>query len=708
MALAAYMIALNNGAPQTLAAAGIGEAQLVFSANGVDTLTLDLSVASFHASGGYVHLDKISIIQRSDDHPTTPDVCIFHGTVEEIPRHAVGGGRQSRRYVVKGPSHDLQLCHFSQQWTYRDAGGISTKDYEPVVCLGESSSGARLTSGQQIAEAVDYAILRGVGILKGTIASGVTVPFDERSNIMCWDVVVSMLRFTPDYVLHWDYNTKTGSDYTPTCHVTAPASMSAKSKAVTSLSAAEFVPRHDIQVPGLTIIFNYTDTIDGQTSRTRVTQTAGTTDNPRSLFLAYDLEGVNITYLKQEVEVEDYPADWTGAAGKTFLADQIPWLSDLDPDDWSVISVDRSGTDALPARLIEGSIADWMSEDQEQETFTATVSYIKKDSGGGLVEQAEKQLSFSCLSTSATSKTYRKQGDFLGPEPVPSNLAANLYASWSRLHWDGQLSYKAQLCPADILPGHKVNVTSALAAWASMDAIVQDAALNLADGSTVITCGTCGRLEADNLLAIFRAARGRSFCYRRQSRDEPDSTSGDIPGTGSTALSDTADGSPAERISRMRIVAEDINEDLQVIDLFPASVAYAESGNEAPRTIAPREFLMPYLDGTVAKAKLAQVLCSDLYGDAVTLGGGRPADSTYPKVLGSASETDLTSQAAYDPASPESGKDGVALVVSLGSFYDDTAGTPVLKDFRVTLTWPNATAPKISAVTAVTIDTPQP
>ncbi len=288
----------------------------------------------------------------------------------------------------------------------------------------------------------------------------------------------------------------------------------------------------------------------------------------------------------------------------------------------------RSGAKSLPARLVSGSVADWMDKDQEAETFTATVSYTKLDSTSGVVEKAVKKLSFQCLSTDAVSKTYRKQGDYLGPEPVPSNLASNLYASWSRLHWDGELAYTSQLCPADILPGHALNVTGALTEWASMSAIVQDAALDLFSGRTELVCGTCGRLEADNLIAVFRAARGRSFCYRRESRDAPDATSGDIPGTGSTARADTADGSPAERINRLRIVDTDTGTDTQVIDLYPASLAFATPGNQAPLTIAPRERVVPYMDGEVLKAKLSQVLCSDGYGDEIPLGGSVEAEKS--------------------------------------------------------------------------------
>lgn len=709
MALSQYMIIHNNGTPSTLAAAGIGSAKLTFRANGVDDLVLHLNVSSFYGSAGFAFGDDIAIIQRDSDHPTTADVCIFAGTVEEIPRQAIGGGSQLLRYVVKGPAYGLQLCHFSQQWTYRTGAGVSTKDYEPTVCLGEDNSGNRITNMEQIGEVVDYAIAKGLNIQKGTIATGVTVPFDERQNITCWDAIVAMLRYTPDYVLHWDYSTVDGSgDYSPTLKVTAPSSMSAQSKAVTDLTAASFVPRYDIQVPGITIIFNYTDTIDGTTSRTRVTQTAGTTTDPRALFLVYDLEGVNITYLKQEVEVEDYPSDWTNAAGKAWLETQIPWLASL--SSYTVNSVTGDGALSLPARLVSGSIADWMDKDQENETFTVDITYTKQDASSNVVETADKKLTFQCLSTDATSKTYRKQGDYLGPEPVPADMAANLYNSWNRLHYDGDITYKEQLCSAAILPGHKLNITGGMAGWATMNAIVQDVTLDLFGGQTDITCGTCGRLEADNLMAIFQAACGRSFCYRRESRDEPDDDSGDIPGTGSTSRSDTADGSPAEQIHRLVIRDEDDDSppNAVVVDIDPGSISYDDSDHKAAQAIQLREIYAAYKDGDVLKGKLVQALCGDFYGDAEILGGTRPDDPTSPDEIGVATEgsSDAADTDSYDGENPGAA-DGVKVFLLDRKRYDHTAGTPKLYAYGRWLTFPAAIAPTVSAETRIEIDEPQ-
>lgn len=702
-----YLIKRNALAPVTLAAAGINSATLNYRANGLDTLTFSIAVASFYATPlAFSHADTIAIIQRPANHPASPDRCVFVGTIERTPPQATAGAEQTHAYEVYGPAYDLQLCEYSQQWTYRTSAGVSTKSLEPTVCLGESNNGARLTTGGQITEVINHAIARGVKIQLGTIATGVTAPFDERQNIKCWDAIISMLRYTPDYVLHFDYDTSLAGTYAPTAHLTPPASMPVKALAVTSLFHAEIDPRNDIRVPGIAITFNYTGNIDGTTTRTRATQLAGTPSHPRAVHLAYDLEGTNITYLKQEVEVDAYPTDWLTPAGKTYLENQIPWLASL--SEYTLEAVTRSGTKDYPARLTSGSIASWMQKGQESETITAEIIYTQKDSSSGIVEKATKKVSFTALSTNAKSTTYVQQSSFLGPEPVPPDLATNLYASWNRLHCDGRVTYIAQSCPADILPGHALNITGGLPSWANMKAIVQDASLDLIAGSTTLTTGTCERLEADNLMSIFRAARGRSFCYRRQSRDAPDSSSGDIPGTGTTATSNTADGAPAEQIHRLRVLDKDPSDITHIIDLFPGSTAFATPADKTATTIAPRERLTPYLDAQgKIQAKLVQVLCSDTYGDPIPLGGARPADPTSAVTKGTKTEADNSGSTAYDPLNPGTGEDGASIWLSLGSYYDHTATAPVLKEYRVKLTFPNAICPTISAAESITIDTPE-
>jgi len=705
--LITHTISINNAVAVTMASLGISSAALGKKTNGVDTLNLTVSLGSIADVASFAFGGKVDLIQTTASIPPVVK-CIFSGTVEEIPRQAMGGGNQSVNYVIYGPAYSLQRCDFSQRWTYTSAtDGSAIKDYEPTVCLGNSNLGVRITSGVQISEVIDYAILRGVNIAKGTFALGVTTPYDERSNITCWDAIVSMLRYTPDYCIRWDYDTVDGDGhYQPTCHLVNPELMTTAAYAVTSLQSATFVPRLDIQVPGILIIFNFTGSYDGQPVKYRTTQTAGAATDPRRVSLVFELEGMTQTFSRQEIVVEDYPADWTDATGKAWLKAQIPWLASIADGDWSVASVTGNGALELPSRLISGSIIDWMKVDQENETFTAVVTYTKRDAEGGVVTKEKKDIPFTCLSTDATTKEYKQRTDLQEPEPVPSDLAANLFASWNRLHYDGSFSFKEQVCTCTISPGYKVSITGSLTAWATMAAIVQDVTYDLFNGSTSVTTGTCGRLEADNLMSIYRAARGRRFSTRVLQRDEPADENG-IPGAQGTSKSDTADGAPADQIHRLRVVDVDAGDLTHQIDLFPATTTFDAPANGAATLITPRERVQPYMVDGVLKAKLAQVLCSDGYGSEIPLGGSRPADPSNPLILGTASEgaSDDALTDTYNGVSPGA-YDGVQIFLETRDRYMD-AGSKILYAYGRWLTFPAAIAPTTSAETRIEIDSPQ-
>ena len=61
---------------------------------------------------------------------------------------------------------------------------------------------------------------------------------------------------------------------------------------------------------------------------------------------------------------------------------------------------------------------------------------------------------------------------------------------------------------------------------------------------------------------------------------------------------------------------------LQTIDLNPAGVVHAASGDRTNRSLQPREVWIPYQSGSTWMAKLCQVICSELYDTGVALGGG--------------------------------------------------------------------------------------
>ncbi len=626
MATVSYLIKKNAEAPVTLASVGITYCAPSYKANGVDTLTFAQS-KSWLAVAQWPHLTKVALIMRTVDGEVTTDRCVFVGWVEGIPRVAVGGGSQSVTYTAYGPAYALQRCDYSQEWTYTKADGTTGTAYEPTVVLGEDNNGFRLASGGVINHAASYAVSRGVPIDIGTIASGVTVPLDERDNIKVWDAVTAMLSYTPDYVLWFDYDHQVSGSYVPALNVTAPANMPAVTKELIGQDAdgARFDPRYDLVVPGIMITYRWTGEYDGKQVKSRFVDTAGDVESFRRVSLVYDLEGSRTVFISQEVEVEEYPEDWTTATGKAALVELLPILNQIPIDDWSVVDVTRpDSANAYPARLLSGALPKWTGEHSESDTFKVRIAYTTyADDTGSVLEKGTKDLTFSTVSTDAETKTYRKLSEWVEAEPVPSNLASSLMASWNRLHYDGQVTFHQRRAMFDVLPGMLLSCTGGLAEWETMQAVVQDVTVDVATGTTTVRVGTCGRLQADTLLAVFRAARGRRFSRLNTGRANGDATDGNqIEGADKTPNDNAASGIPPCLRQRFAVEAADAGERVHLVDIDPASVAFAAAGNAAAQTVQLREMVIPYMSGSppALKAKLAQVLCGAGYGDEIPVG----------------------------------------------------------------------------------------
>ena len=437
-----------------------------------------------------------------------------------------------------------------------------------------------------------------------------------------------MLRYTPDYVFWWDYDNLVAGEYVPKAMLTAPAAMTAVTKSVTVPEEAAFTPRSDIRAPGVLCVFRWTGEYDGRAVKSRETQAAGDIDDPERISLVFDLEGSRSSFITQDVEVEAYPEVWTDAAGKAFLAARIPWLSQLADADWSVESVSRTGVELYASALKSGCVPSWTGEHTEDEVFTVEILYEVKSSVApyNVLDRARKKLTFSAKSTDATTKTYRRLTSWIAAEPVPASLATSLYTSWNRLHYDGSIVIHSQNPSIDARPGRLLRVTGGLAEWETMDAVVQSVDIDLASGKATIATGTCGRLEADNLMAVYRAARGRRFSYLRLGRDSGDSADGNqFEGASGTPNDSVADGPPAVERQRFAVEAENPTDALaHRIDLAPELVAFAAAADKASQILQPRE--LSVITAATAEAvtvNRCQVIASQPYGtpDVIAIGG---------------------------------------------------------------------------------------
>jgi hypothetical protein len=111
----------------------------------------------------------------------------------------------------------------------------------------------------------------------------------------------------------------------------------------------------------------------------------------------------------------------------------------------------------------------------------------------------------SRLAPGETTYTYLNVEE--AAEPLPSGLAAEIYAALSVLQYEGTIKNTQIEVPSDIGLGKNLNLTGGATAWASMNAQIQGITEDVEAGETEIIIGPAKHLGGDDLLEQLRAAR---------------------------------------------------------------------------------------------------------------------------------------------------------------------------------------------------------
>jgi hypothetical protein len=572
-------------------------------------LTADLPTGFAYAS---------TIIIRLNDGATNPRW--FYGRMGTAPRYG-SGAEESVEYTLDGPWWYLQRCMYQQSWkVYSSGGGGGIVDANKArVILSQNAAGNRIDSGAQIADAIDWAISRGAPIAKGTIDAGTELPFDERVNISCAEVIQTMLRYTPDVVPWFDYTT---TPY-PTFHCRKRANLTAVSKAITALSALNpITPRNDLQVPGITISYEKLNAWDESTYQSIELDEAGTTSAIDSVFCAFELQGSTATFIKQDIEVGDFPKpggtyDWND---KTWWKSLVPELQKIADDDLTIEEGARSGTETtLDHYLVKGTIRDWMNVTTEEQTISAKISGLLRDEFDVAVKQIFRvPVTIKLVATSATSRTYSRMSSFDSGEATPTGVATALYNAWNTLHYQGACRTVETEVSGVLVPGAKLNLTGGRTEWTTMASMIIETEEDIDTGATIARFGPPARIEADSLVALLRALRARTGPVNLLTR-----TTGEVGGENTVDLSgyirvESPSGLEGEMTAAL-MREEDADANLQTIHTKPALVAFADAGDKAEVAIQPREVLVPELDGSDIVFKRRQILASASYHAAIPL-----------------------------------------------------------------------------------------
>jgi len=605
-----------GGSYVSFASLGLGNLTRTLTTLGPDMVTFTAPGTDFDGDALFAYGATVRIKKDSTQW--------FYGRVISLPRQGSAADEQIT-YQLAGPWWYLDKCVYQQSWKVYDGGLTDTNKSRCI--LNQNSSGNRITSGAQIEDAVNWAIGKGAPITLGTVDPDINLPFDEQTDISCAEVILKMMRWSPDVVTWFDYST-----LTPTFHARKRSNLTAVSLAIGTDDIDQIVitPRYDLQIPGVVIHYEQTNDVDGTTYETVTLDTAGTTTAFNTLHCTIELAGYRVTYLTQKIVTEDWPDPLTT---KSWWKSHVPALASIADDDITIHDVFRSGDKARI--LTEGQVQDWMTGySAEEDTVTAQADYKERDDSDNIVHEHKDQvLKLTVIGTNCSTRTYRKLGTFEAGESVPTGVAAAVYAAWNQLQYDGNMSLTEDEVSGNIIPGRKLNITGGRASWASMAALVQQITENVDTGQTAITIGPARHLGPDDLVTLLRASRTRRPAWKYVAR-----TSGQSGDGGSVDISGLATKNDSSRTSgetvKMLLTNTDGSHDAK-INLDPSEV----SDDSQEHEIKAREIWIVD-DTTKNQVKKRQVLASAAYGDASDIpGAGGPSNPGETiQTLGSAAE----------------------------------------------------------------------
>lgn len=612
---------------------GLGMSDIVRTrqGDGNDTVTFQLTAATALTDAALFAFHTYVRVRRVDDGVPT---LWFYGRIKTPNRRAMGGASESQRYLIAGPGEQLAATTYRQNWV-ESAGTVS----KPRVVLFQSEAGVRCTTGAQIIDALLWAKTCGVKIATPDpllILTGVALPFDERVNIKCADVVAECLCWHPHAVVWWDYSVRE-----PVFHCALRSTLTAVSIAASAVASdIDITERADMQVPAVCICYEKAVQVDDASwsstsfdhapviAEETAEQLAARLNQPDVVWATFDLDGYARTNVQQDIVVEAFPTNYLD---KAWWKARVPWLRDYSDGDITLANGGREYDSDLPSILVEGTMQAWMNKDAAQERITVDAT-ITAYEGSQLVVVEKRPVTLWVTATDATTKTYKKTKSLDTGESIPTGVAAALYSEWSGLHFEGSIVVEEEECSGTYEVGKSLNITGGVEAWAGMNAMIWRTAESVDDGATTIEFGPVGTLDADSLIALFRATRNRRFSYNRVFRaGAPDA--GDPDGTGASDQT-VNPGYSGLSTTKRKVIHDTAASVKHLIDLDAGAFSFATSGDgNTQRTVKPREVLVPYDDSGTVKAKLRQVLCSDHYGDPVTL-GGLPSGNSANQVLG--------------------------------------------------------------------------
>jgi hypothetical protein len=507
---------------QSLAALGLEVAAANFRTGAASELILR-RVAAFDAAPLYAYDQALALVREGETY--------FAGKVKSRPAWGRDAG-EGQMIRVADAWQDLEDTVYQEPWSI----GSGSAQY-PMAVLGIDSTGASITSGQQIREAITYAISAGVDLQLGSVPDGLPLWPSEVRNASCAEVIRLSLRFSPDWVPWIDHSTTP-----PTFNVTARAALDVHTASVAGdgdVESFSIQRRDDLKPASVRIVYTNATIIEGVTYRDHVIDkwpVGGPDQGPRVLSSVIELAGGQMQFQKSRIQTRTLPTDQ--ATAKTWLKLKFPHLKDV-PDAHMAVSgfskelleeteehpdpvnprAERLEVDDatdLPRELVRGTVEDWMRKKVGKIRISARVRPAAGASAASKTALAKGLPPVTVTATDAVTKIYKGVTSWVAPESAPAGIAQAVYESLEAYQFEGDVTLVMDDVSAIRWHGAALNLTGGLGEWATMKAMVHQASVDIGNGSVAISFGPPPFLAAEDFLELQRLLRGRRPTWTSQ------------------------------------------------------------------------------------------------------------------------------------------------------------------------------------------------
>ncbi len=438
------------------------------------------------------------------------------------------GAAEDVTYTFANAWHQLERINYGVRWAkwvrkepltpvvYDRAYEVFSDYYLHTRVDTTQNTVTRITNGEQVRDAVAWAISCGVSLQIGTISPALYLPPDFKTDLKVAEVIRLCLKLTPDAVCYIDEATEP-----PTFHCVRRAEMTPVNIALDAekIDQLRLTRRDDLVVPAVVLKYRRVDEIDGVSKSLPPLVDAWPADatgfEEGAVVQTIQLEGARVSNVYGTIETEELPDNGGLAPGdkEWWIAHGKTWLGAENITEVFITPSERTGS--LPNVVLpeSGAIAAWMVDDGgnpaevETETLSATVSYITAASQP--TKSREELITVRLKTTNLASGTYKAVKSIEDGELAVAGLAQEIFNGLAVPHYDGDIVVVEEECAADITLLNTVNVTGGTGRFASMNAVVQQIAYDFHSGTRTLTVGWPKQLSADDLIELVRFNRVR-------------------------------------------------------------------------------------------------------------------------------------------------------------------------------------------------------